>query len=121
MSEQVGSVTRKKSSDFHGKIPFQSSLSLCFTPASRCLLFSKINSRQENRSRLSFTGRIIPKHSLERFLCICGVKMSKGFLKFCKFVSNLILGKLKIIVSNLANMHKLNSRINYARQNARLH
>ena len=28
MSEQVGSVTRKKSSDFHGKIRFQSRLTI---------------------------------------------------------------------------------------------
>ena len=82
-------------------------------PASRCLLFSKMNSRQENRSKLSFTARIITKYSLERFLSICGEKLSKGFLKFCKLISNLILGQ--IIVSNLTNVHKLKSRINYAR------
>ena len=52
---------------------------------------------------------------MERFLSICGQKMSKGFLKFCKLISNLILGQ--IIVSNLTNVQKLNSRIN----NARLH
>ena len=72
-----------------------------------------MNSRQENRSKLSFTARIITKYSLERFLSICGEKMSKGFLKFCKLISNLILGQ--IIVSNLTNVYKLNSRINYAR------
>ena len=65
-----------------------------------------MNSRQENRLRVSFTGTIITKYSLERFLCICGENMSKGFLKFCKFISNLIIGKLKIIVSNLANCIK---------------
>ena len=69
--------------------------------------------RQENRSKLSFTARIITKYSLERFLSIFGGKMSKGLLKFCKLISNLILGQ--IIVSNLTNVHKLNSRINYAR------
>ena len=90
-----------------------SSLSLRFQPASLCLLFSKMNSRQENGSKLSFTARIITKYSLERFLSICGEKMSKGFLKFCKLISNLILGQ--IIVSNLTNVHKPNSRINYAR------
>ena len=78
-----------------------------------------MNWRQENRSKLSFdlsfTARIITKYSLERFLSICGQKMSKGFLKFCKLISNLILGQ--IIVSNLTNVQKLNSRIN----NARLH
>ena len=68
--------------------------------------FSKINSRQENRSKLSFTARIITKYYLERFLSICGEKMSEGFLKFCKLISKLILGQ--IIVSNLTN-------INYAR------
>ena len=76
--------------------------------------FSKMNSRQENRWKLPFTARIITKYSLERFLSICGEKMSKGFLKSCKliYISNLILGQ--IFVSNLANVHRLNSRINYA-------
>ena len=59
---------------------------LCFKPASRCLLFSKVNSRHENRSKLSFTARIITKYSLERFLSICGEIMSEGFLKFYKVV-----------------------------------
>ena len=86
---------------------------LCFKPASRCLLFSKVNSRHENRSKLSFTARIITRYSLKRFLSVCGEKMSKGFLKFCKLISNLILGQ--IIVSNRTNVHKLKSRINYAR------
>ena len=90
------------------------SLRLCFMPASRCLLFSKTSSRQENRSKLSFTARVITKYSLERFLSICGEKLSKGFLKFCKFISNLILGQ--IIVSNLTNVYKLNTRINFARR-----
>ena len=94
-------------------LSLQASLSLCLKPASWCLLFSKMNSRYENRSNLSFTARITTKYSLERFLSICGEKMSKGFLKFCKLISNLILGQ--IIVSNLTNVHKLNSRINYAR------
>ena len=43
--------------------------------------FSKMNSRQENHSKLSFTARIITKYSLERFLSICGEKISKGFLR----------------------------------------
>ena len=55
---------------------------LCFKPASRRLLFSKINSRQENRSKFFVTARIITKYSLERFLSTCSDKMSKGFLKF---------------------------------------
>ena len=59
---------------------------------------------QENRLRLSFTTRIITNYSLERFLSICGEKMSKGFLKFFKLISNLILGQ--IIVSNLTNVQK---------------
>ena len=54
------------------------SLSLCLKSASRCLLFSKTNSRQENRSKLSFTARIITKYSLELFLLIRGEKLSKG-------------------------------------------
>ena len=45
-----------------------------------------MNSRQENRSKLSFTARIITKYSLERFLSICGEKMSEGFLKFYKLI-----------------------------------
>ena len=59
------------------------------------LLFLKMNSRQENRSKLSFTARIITKCSLERFLSICGEKMSKDFLKLCKLISNLILGQIE--------------------------
>ena len=59
------------------------------------------------------SARIITKYSLERFLSIYGEKLSKGFLKFCKLISNLILGQ--IIVSNLTNVHKLNDRINSAR------
>ena len=90
-----------------------SSLSLCLKPASRVCFFSKMNSRQENRSKLSLTARIITKYSLESFLSICGEKMSKGFLKFCKLTSKLMLGQ--IIVSNLTNVHKLNSRINFTR------
>ena len=42
--------------------------------------------RQENRSKLSFTARIITKNSLERFLSICGEKMPEGFLKFYKLI-----------------------------------
>ena len=38
------------------------------------------------------------------FLSICGEKMLKGFLKFCKLISNLILSQ--IIVSNLTNVHE---------------
>ena len=53
---------------------------LCFKPASRCLRFSKMNSRQENRSKLSFTAKIITKYSLERSLSICGEKMSEDLL-----------------------------------------
>ena len=56
-----------------------SSLSLCFKPASRSLLFSKMNLRQENWSKLYLTAGIITKYSLECFLSICGEKMSKGF------------------------------------------
>ena len=37
-----------------------------------------------------FTAKIKTKYSSERFLSICGQKMSKGFLKFCKLIANLI-------------------------------
>ena len=36
--------------------------------------------------KLSFTARIIAKYSLERFLFVCGEKMSKGFSKFYKLI-----------------------------------
>ena len=77
--------------------------------------FSKMNSRQENCSKFSFTARIKTKYSLESFFfSICGEKMSKGFLKFYKLIIKPdTLGQ--IIVSNLTNVHKPNSRINYAR------
>ena len=87
---------------------------LCFKPASRYLLFSKMNSRQENRSKPSFTARMITKYSLERFLSICGEKMPKGFLKFCKLISNLILRSLSQILQTCITK-SLNSRVNYAR------
>ena len=51
-----------------------------------CFFHLKMNSRQENRSKLSFTARIITKYSLERLLSICSEKMSKGFLKFYKLI-----------------------------------
>ena len=38
------------------------------------LLILRMHSRQENRSKLSFTVRIITKYSLEPFLSICGDK-----------------------------------------------
>ena len=47
------------------------------------------------------------------FFLFGGEKMSKGFSKFCNPITNLILGQ--IIVSNLTNVRKQNSRINYAR------
>ena len=59
------------------------SLRLCYKPASQCVLFSKTNSRQENRSKLSFTARTITKYSLEQFLSVCGEKLSIGVLKIC--------------------------------------
>ena len=47
------------------------------------------------------TARIITKYSLERFLSICGEKISKAFLKFCKLISNLILGQIiSLILTN---------------------
>ena len=52
------------------------------------------------------------KYQTRAFVFTRGEKLSKGFLKFCKIISNQILGE--IVVSNLTNAHKLNSRINYA-------
>ena len=49
------------------------------------------------------TAKFIAKYFSERFLSICGV--SEGLLKFCKLISNLILGQ--IIDSDLSNVHKL--------------
>ena len=49
----------------------------------------EMNSRQGNRSKLSFKARIITKYSLESFLSICREKMSKGFLKFHKLIMKL--------------------------------
>ena len=67
-----------------------------------------MNSRQENRSKHAFTARIITKCSLQRFLSICGEKMSKNVFKVVK-------GYIKPdswsdqIVSNPTNVHKLRS------------
>ena len=69
---------------------------------------------ETTNNQQTFTARIITKYSLKRFLSIYGEKMSKGLLKFCKLISNLILGD-QTIVSTVTNVHKLNSRINYAR------
>ena len=100
---------------------------ICFKPASRCLLFSKMNSRQENRSKLSFTARIITtcrspswapatcKYSLELLLSICGEIKSKGFLKFYKLIIKPDSRSDHYLILNLTNVHKPNSRINYAR------
>ena len=79
-------------------------------PPSWCLLFSKMNSRQENRSKLSFYSQNYNLILFGTFLIsICGEKIStKGFLKFCKLISNLILDQ--IIVSDLnTNVPKLAS------------
>ena len=80
------------------------SLSLCFKPASQCLLFSKMNSRQENRSKFSSYSQIYNWIFFGTFsFYLRWENISKGFLKFCKLISNLILGQ--IIVSNLTNVH----------------
>ena len=34
----------------------------------------------------SFTAKVIARYPSERFLSICGQKMSEGFLKLCKLV-----------------------------------
>ena len=80
------------------------SLSLCFKSASRCLLFSKMNSRHENRSKFSFYRQIYNLIFFGTFsFYLRWENISKDFLKFCKLISNLILGQ--IIVSNLTNVH----------------
>ena len=43
-----------------------------------------------------FTVKFITRYSSERFLSICGEKMPEGFLKFCKLMTNLILGQTYI-------------------------
>ena len=48
-------------------------ISLCFKPASRCLLFSKMNSRRQNCSKLSFYSQ---NKNASFFLSICGEKIS---------------------------------------------
>ena len=72
---------------------------LCFKPASWWTQGKRI------AQSFLFTAKIITKYSSERFVSICGEKMSKGFSKFCKLISNLILGQ--IVVSILINVHKL--------------
>ena len=86
---------------------------LCFKPASRCLLLFKDELEARKSLKAFFYSQNYDIYSLERFLSFCGKKMSKGFLNFSKLISKLILGQ--IIVSNLTNVHKLNSRKNYAR------
>ena len=68
----------------------QSFTSLCFKPASRCLFFSKMNSRQENRSKFSFYRQIYVWifFGSFSFYLLCE-NISKGFLKFCKLISNM--------------------------------
>ena len=72
-------------------------------------MFAFFKDELEARKSLkaSFTARIITTNSLERVLSICGEK------KDLQAYINLILGQ--IIVSNLTNVRKQNSRINYAR------
>ena len=61
-------------------------------------MFAFFKDELEARKSLkaSLTARIITKYSLERFLSICGEKMSKDFLKLCKLISNLILGQIEL-------------------------
>ena len=40
-----------------------------------------------------FTVKVITRYSSERFLSFCGEKIPEGFLKFCKLMTNLILGQ----------------------------
>ena len=78
-------------------------------------MFAFVKDDLEARKSLKafFYSQIITKYSLERVLSICDEKMSKGFLKICKLISNLILGQ--IILSNLTNVRKQSTLINYAR------
>ena len=57
----------------------------------------------ERSKRRDFLSLIFIAKSISKKLLI---KMSKGFLKFCKHISHLILAN--IIVSNLKNVYKLN-------------
>ena len=51
-------MSKNHESGKHNLINFLKNLAdLCFKPASRCLLFFKMNSRQENRSDLSFYSK----------------------------------------------------------------
>ena len=70
-----------------------------------------MNSRQENRSNLSFYSQNYNKILFGTlFLSVYGEQIStKGFLKLCKLVSKLILDQ--IIVSDLKTIvHKLASQ-----------
>ena len=62
-----------------------------------------------NFSRPLSAAKFIAKYFSERFLSIKIIlrweNISEGFLKFCKLISNLILGQ--IIDSNLTNVQKL--------------
>ena len=71
---------------------------LSFEPPSPCLLFFKMNSRLEYRSKLSFYKHGIKNYFSERFLSIRGKKMSKDFLSS-------LVGQS--IVSNLTNVRKM--------------
>ena len=73
-----------------------------------------MNSRQENRSKLSFTARITTKYSLERFLSICG-EMSEGFLKFYKLIVKPDTQSDHCLNSYKRASTKYGSPINYAR------
>ena len=50
-------------------------MSLCFKPASWCLLFSQVNLRQEIAQSFLSTAKLITKYSLEHFLSICSEKI----------------------------------------------
>ena len=64
--------------------------------------FSRWTQGKKIAQSFLFTTKITTKYSSERFLCICGQKMSKGFL-------NLILFLVRGVVSCIT------SRINYVR------
>ena len=117
IQRQQFSFTKTSINKSVSKNPESSSLKLKFTDVLRRLpvvcFFQRWTLDKKIARSSIFAARIITNYSLERFLSICCEKMSKGFVKFCKLTTNLILGQ--IIVSNLTNLRKLNTHINYAR------
>ena len=71
-----------------------------------CELFYHLVRRSHLWTSTSFYSQIYNEIFLSKFsFYLRWENTSKGFIKFCKLISNLILGQ--IIVSNLTNVHKL--------------